>query len=214
MRNFENWETQDLEMTFGLKRIHKMPLLENWLCSLEQFDEYTNQRIENIRADVLENVDYWNEDELRLKSISLILDIADFDSPNFCLFSNRKLSSSINGTKIGGKVDIMLSRGYQKPLPPYYFFVQQYKLYSKRKEHDLIGQLLAQLLVAQQLDPLKSPIYGCYTYNRYWVFAILNGTEYAVSNSFNASDDGIYKIISMLRKVKVYIERLNHSSKT
>ena len=212
MRNFENWETQDLEMTFGLKKVKNMPLLENWLSASEQLNEYTNQRIENIRTNVLENVDYWNEDELRLKSISLILDIADFDSPNFCLFSNRKLSSFVNGIEIGGKIDIMLSRGYQKPLPPYYFFVQQYKPYSKRKEHDLIGQLLAQLLVAQQLDLQKSPVYGCYTYNRYWFFVVLNGNEYAISNSLSVSKEHIYKIISMLRQVKIHIEALNPPS--
>lgn len=31
MRNFENWETQDLEITFGLKKNNKSKDLENWL---------------------------------------------------------------------------------------------------------------------------------------------------------------------------------------
>ena len=50
------------------------------------------------------------------------------------------------------------------------------------------------------------PLYGCYVIGRNWFFMVLQGTEYAVSNALNASDDDIYQIIAILRQVKTYIE--------
>ena len=50
MRNFENWETQDLEIAFGLNQVPKMPLLDVWLNTPNCFlSEYETARIENLR---------------------------------------------------------------------------------------------------------------------------------------------------------------------
>ena len=43
MRNFENWETQDLEIEFGLYRNFKSQLLEEWLQATTTLNEYEMQ---------------------------------------------------------------------------------------------------------------------------------------------------------------------------
>ena len=206
MRNFENWETQDLEITFRLKKVKNMPLLNNWLDSNSTFDDSARQRIEELKNSIADFADYWNEDELKMQAISLMLDIANFRHHQYTIFSQRTLSATVDGIEIGGRVDFMLASGYQKPIKPY-FFIHEYKQETKKGSSDPKAQLLSELVAAQHKNDNKFPLYGCYVVGRYWFFVVLSGKEYSVSNSFNASEQAIYKIISMLRQVKVYIEK-------
>lgn len=73
--NFENWETQDLELTFGLEQVWENTLLEEWLVAETEFSEDEKSRIEKLRNRILCYVDFWNEDELKIQSISRILDV-------------------------------------------------------------------------------------------------------------------------------------------
>lgn len=70
MRNFENWETQDLEITFGLKQIWESKALDNWLQAQFQPDEQQSKILENLKSKLLQNADFWNEDELKLQFIA------------------------------------------------------------------------------------------------------------------------------------------------
>jgi hypothetical protein len=206
MRNFESWETQDLETLFGLERIWESHLLEDWLQSTTTFNSYEKEEIEELKQRIFELVDYWNEDELKLQCISKIVDFAKYSQIKpFNMFSQRSISATINNIEIGGRVDFVLAKGRQKPMKPY-FFIHEYKQESKRGSTDPKGQLLSEMLVAQVRNEGKMPVYGCYVLGRSWFFVILNGKEYAVSNAYNASDDDIYTVIAILRKVKEYIQ--------
>lgn len=204
MRNFENWETQDIEMTFGIQELRQMHLLDKWLSSKTSYNHSEKQIIENLKTKLLENADFWNEDELKLQFIAPLLLVVSYDDPNYKVFSQRSLSAKINDIEIGGKVDFMLAKGKQKPIQPY-FFIHEYKQENKKGSSDPKGQLLAELLVAQMKNRKKFPIYGAYVVGRHWFFLILEDKNYAVSNAFNASDDSIYQIIAILRKIKEYI---------
>ncbi len=204
MKSFEMWETEELENTFGLYRNFESTLLESWLSATTTFDDHTKQRLEILKQTFFEYADYWNEDELKMQGISIILDIADFRSRAYTIFSQRTLSATINGTEIGGRVDFMISKGKQRPSQPY-FFIHEYKQEMKR-DNDPKGQLLSELLAAQQKNENRFPLYGCYVVGRNWFFVILNGNEYAVSDAYVASGKDIYQIIAILRQVKTYIE--------
>ena len=204
MKSFENWETEELENTFGLYRNFESKSLNDWLLATDTFDDYTKQRLEKLKQTIFEFADYWNEDELKMQGISIVLDIADFRSRLFTIFSQRTLSATINGTEIGGRVDFMLSKGKQRPSQPY-FFVHEYKQ-EMRRDNDPKGQLLSELLAAQHRNENKFPVYGCYVVGRNWFFMVLQGSEYAVSDAYVASGNDIYQIIAILRQVKIYIE--------
>ena len=206
MRNFENWETQDLEIQFGLFQNFNSSLLNDWLKSTSSFDDATKQRLDRLSQKYFEFADYWNEDELKMLGISPVLDIVDYSSKLYTVFTQRPLSATINGIEIGGRVDFMIARGKQKPIQPY-FFVHEYKQETKRGSGDPKGQLLSELLAAQHRNDSKFPLYGCYVLGRNWFFVVLDGKEYAVSNAFNASDDDIYKIVAILSQVKIHIQK-------
>ena len=206
MRNFESWETQDLETLFGLERIWESSLLEDWLQSITTFNSYEKEQIDELKQRIFELVDYWNEDELKLQCISKIVDFAKYNQiKQFNMFSQRSISATINNIEIGGRVDFVLAKGRQKPMKPY-FFIHEYKQESKRGSTDPKGQLLSEMLVAQVRNEGKMPVYGCYVLGRSWFFVILNGKDYAVSRAYDASQPDIYTVIAILRKVKEYIQ--------
>jgi hypothetical protein len=212
-RPFESWETQDLETEFGLVRNFQSNLLNSWLASTSTFDEYTSQRLENLRTAFFESSDYWNEDELKMQGISPILDIVNYRTPDYTIFSQRPLSATINGIEIGGRVDFMLAKGKQRPVQSYFFiherYAARYKQEAKRGSSDAKGQLLSELLAAQQCNENKFPLYGCYVIGRNWFFVVLHGKEYAVSDAYVASHrDDIGQIVAILRQVKVFINEI------
>ena len=206
MRNFETWETQDLEELFGLERLWESNLLEEWLQSTTTFNPYEKEQVDELKQRIFELVDYWNEDELKLQCISKIVDFAKYNQiKQFNMFSQRQISATINNIEIGGRVDFVLAKGRQKPMKPY-FFIHEYKQESKRGSTDPKGQLLSEMLVAQAKNEGKMPVYGCYVLGRSWFFMILNGKDYAVSRAYDASQPDIYTVIAILRKVKEYIQ--------
>ena len=204
MKNFENWETEELATTFGLNQVWDNTLIVNWLASTTTFSDFERELIERIKLRILKNVDYWNEDELKFQAIAGIIELSNFNSDSYKSFSQRTLTATISGIEIGGRVDFMLAKGYQRPTQPY-FFIHEYKQERKR-DNDPKGQLLAELLAAQQRNEGKYPLYGCYVVGRNWFFMVLQGSEYAVSDAFVSSGKDIYQIIAILRQVKVYIE--------
>jgi hypothetical protein len=214
MRNFETWETQDLEELFGLERVKQMHLLDDWLAATTTLDSYTQKRVETLKEKIFEFVEFWNEDELKLQCISKIVDFADYDNIKpFNMFSQRSISATINNIEIGGRVDFVLAKGRQKPMKPY-FFIHEYKQSppapqrGRKEVGDPKGQLLSEMLVAQVRNEGKIPVYGCYVLGRSWFFVILNGKNYAVSRAYDASQPDIYTVIAILRKVKEYIQNL------
>ena len=209
MKNFENWETQDLETSFSITQLYEMPLLDDWLKSTTtSLDNYQTTLAELIRVKLLKNADFWNEDELKLQFIAPLLLLVDYENIQDCkVFSQRTLSATVKGIEIGGRVDFVLAKGKQKPTKPY-FFIHEYKQETKKGSSDPKGQLLSEMLVAQVKNEDKNPIYGCYVLGRSWFFVVLNHNEYAVSRAYDASQPDIYVIVAILRKIKEYIQAM------
>ncbi len=59
--------------------------------------------------------------------------------------------------------------------------------------------------MSRYLNDKKHLLYGCYVLGRFWFFVVLDGTDYAVSNAYNASDDDIYQIVALMREAQNYI---------
>jgi len=202
--SFENWETQDLEITFELEQLWEQKTLQNWLEATAKFSDIEKISIEKVRKRILRFVDFWNEDELKMQAISRILDIVDYDSDKYTTFSQRTLKAVINDIELSGRVDFMIAKGRQKPIKPY-FFIHEYKQ-ERKGSADPKGQLLAELLAAQANNESKFPMYGCYVIGRNWFFVVLEGKQYAVSDAFVSSQQDIYQIIAILKKMQDYIK--------
>jgi hypothetical protein len=59
------------------------------------------------------------------------------------------------------------------------------------------------MLIAQVRNNDNKPVHGCYVQGRYWYFAVLQGNEYAISNSLNSTEiDDALQIIAVLREIQ------------
>ena len=206
MKSFEQWDTDELELTFGLRQLDTMPALEVWLQANNAITEEERNFVAMLRESARKNVDAWNEDELKMKFIAPLLLLIHFDQERYRAFSGRKFKAVVQGVEIGGEVDFVVATGRKTPREPF-FFVHEYKR-ERGRERDPLGQLLAGMLAAQELNTMPHRLYGCYVLGRNWFFVVLEGKEYAVSDAFVSTQDDIFQILSIIKQAKQLIEEI------
>ena len=66
------------------------------------------------------------------------------------------------------------------------------------------------MLAAQVYNGNEETVYGCYVIGKIWQFVVLEGKEYAVSESYNAMNEDITEIYTLMMACKRYIhQKLN-----
>jgi hypothetical protein len=189
VKPFERWKEEELQRTFGIKRVWRgFALLENWLDSNETPTPEQQKALEVLHNELFENVDYWNEDELKFMFISQLVYLVKYRGKGYTTFTQRTLSATLtdikgNNVLMKGKPELMVATGLQDPYQPF-FFLHEYKPEKKNSDADPLGQLLAAMLTTQQINEQKFPLYGCYVNGRNWFFVVLDGAQYSVSNGF------------------------------
>jgi len=206
MKSFEMWTFEEVQQEFGIKKLNNNALLSNWLNVKKEPSQRESETIELLKELLLNYVDTWNEDEIKFHFIAPFLTLINFTTDKYKSFTQRPLHLKTDKVDTSGRVDFMVCTGIQKPQTPFFFF-NEYKP-SKRGTNDPLGQLLIEMVTAQHLNGNKNPIYGTYTEGRFWYFVVLHTKEYAVSNAYNATNEDIYKILSILCKMKDYIEEM------
>ena len=59
------------------------------------------------------------------------------------------------------------------------------------------------MLVAQELNEHRRPVYGCYVVGDIWRFMLLQERVYCLSNAYSATgSDGIFDIFRILKALK------------
>ena len=196
--------------TFGLKRsnLHS-PLLDEWLLADGQMTERDMSLLIESQTKLIENADSWNEEELKMQFISIIIFLAKFDN-SIRTYCDREVSAEIGGINLNCKSDMMLSKGIGELIKIPYFFLHEYKR-EKKYSGDPVGQMLGGMLIGQAKNNNGKPIYGCYVQGRFWFFSVLIENQYVISKSFDSTDmDSLLKIIFILRKLNtIILERLN-----
>jgi len=206
MKSFETWTLEDLETTFGLQQIEQSDRLTDWLSSKKEISDFDKKVIDNLKSKLKDNVNSWNEDELKMHFVGPFLMQVDFITKRYKSFTQRMLQATINGIEVAGKVDYMVATGKQKPKSPF-FFLHEYKP-SRRVVNDPDGQLLIEMLATQTLNQNEKPLYGVVVEGRQWFFVVLEGKNYVISKAFDATESEIYQIFAILCKVKDYIEEI------
>lgn len=205
MEGFRKWTRQKLLNEFGLKMMDELPSLTQWLEMKAEISGEEAQELEYLRAKLEKKVDIWNEQELIVKFIALLMDLVNFDTPHYQSYANRKLKAKIEDIELSGDVDFMIASGEFEPEAPY-FCLREYKR-EQAAHKDPKGQLLAAMLAAQTINKNTSmPIYGAYVLGRNWFFLTLENRKYAISNSFTATKSEIHDIFKRLCAVRSLID--------
>lgn len=203
-KSFDDWTAQDIRYTFGIKEQNTSPLLEEWLSKSFTPNMVATTIMDERRAELNRHFRSWNEDELKFQFISQIVMLAQLRGDDYSTFSQRILSAVFNDVVLQGKPEVMVAKGKDDPVVPY-FFIHEYK--PTRQKGDPLGQVLAAMMAAQTLNADGKPIFGCFVIGAVWQFLILEGNNYTISQTYNANQaNDLNAIYSALCQVKVYIE--------
>ncbi len=211
MLTFKDCTLEQLDETFNLKPLNKHLVLEDLLKQSKKISISKRERnyLSTLQTYFQDNVLNWNEQELAMHFIGPMFALVQLSYDHkFNLFAERSFSGTVDGLEMGGKPDGMIATGYREPKKPYFCF-QEYKR-EKYPNGDPAGQALAAMLVAQEINEHQFPIYGCYVRGRQWFFMVLQGKEYSISDSYVATQAGIFDILRILKKLKqIIIEWVN-----
>ncbi len=205
--NFREWTLDKIDEAFGLEQVRHLPILDELLAFPYQLDDYEHRYLNQLRETYFLGGDAWNEAELENKIISPLFVFAQIDNKKFAYFLERELAVTIDEYELSGKVDGMIATGFRNPKKPY-FCMNEYKR-ATDPNGDPQGQALIAMLVAQQLNDNKQPIFGCFIIGRQWCFMALMNKKYALSHSFACDDDEIYDIYRILKSLRHQIEILS-----
>jgi hypothetical protein len=203
MKPFERWTFEDVEETFDVKRIKNHPVLTKWLEAPFEGDDYVQKRLEVLKNRLIDNVEAWNEEELKYQFLGLLMDLVGLDSDKYKAFLGRKLSAVYNGEVLAGNVDFVIATGKVEPKHPF-FFLHEYKQ-EKKKDNDPLGQVLVAMVTAQIRNQEDRPILGSFIVGRFWFFVVLIGKEYSVSLAYDATQDDLLNIYAILKQANAYI---------
>jgi hypothetical protein len=203
-----HYDVNEVIDRFDIDKIFDCTILKNWLDSAEgNLKPFQEEMLEEARLHLIQKWNEWNEEELKINFISIVLFAAQLDEPKrISTYFERRLVGKVKNNPISVKVDCMLATPMKsgRPKSPY-FFLQEYKR-SKGDDHDPEGQMLAAMILSQDLNADGKPLYGSWVQGANWRFTVLNGTEYCVSKTFDATDAiELPKIVFILRKLKALI---------
>lgn len=206
MKSFKHWTRQAIANQFGLDVKKECSHLSNWLNAEVAISEKEHAELIILQHKLKANVDIWNEQELIIKFIALLIHMVDYDSDNFKSFANRKLKGEIDGKIVAGEVDFMIASGKFEPQTPF-FCLHEYKK-EKGADNDPLGQLIIAMMTAAALNNNNQPIYGAYVMGRNWFFLTLQKRMYCISDEFVATRQDIFKIYQIMKSLKNVIKGL------
>jgi hypothetical protein len=203
-----------LVRAIGLTRNYQSSkYIDNLFDVKDKLNQHDKHLLHQVRMKLLENADSWNEEELKMQFISMIMFLADFDKP-IRSYYDREISEMVGDTFICSKADMLLSKGIGELIETPYFFLHEYKR-EKKYSGDPVGQMLGGMLVGQAKNNKENknanrPMYGCYVQGRFWFFSVLDGKEYVISKSLDATDEVMAeKLVLILKNLnKIILETL------
>jgi hypothetical protein len=189
---------------FNINKNQTCDSLKDWLNVEGTLSAFELELLVQVREELNLHGRAWNEEELKINFIGFVFFLAKINVPNkIHTFFERRLSGIVEGISISVAVDGMIATPTkaERPQKPY-FFLQEFKR-SISDDHDPEGQMLAAMILAQELNQDAMPVYGCWLQGKNWNFTTLIDKDYCVSKQFDATDmEDLQQIIFILRKLK------------
>lgn len=192
-----------LDKTFGLHEVTESRILQDWSEMSADISDFERRCLLNLRRKLRLNVRDWNETELGYNFIGPVMVLVDYTTEKFNFFAERSFKGTVEGIEMSGRPDGMIASGFREPEKPYFCF-QEYKK-EKDPDGDPAAQSLAAMLVAQEINEHRHPVYGGYVRGSLWSFMVLQGKEYCISEPYVATREDIFDVFRMLKSLKQII---------
>ncbi|NJN32988.1 MAG: hypothetical protein HC817_00770 [Saprospiraceae bacterium] len=139
-KSFEHWEREEVELTFGITQMDTLPSLTAWVSAKNKISASDRELATRLQTKLVKFYDLWNEDEIKSFFNIPLIEIIDFTAQDFVTyktFTQRNLIGTLkdvegNDVYLNGRVELLVSKGKQKPRQPY-FFLTNISLLSKVK---------------------------------------------------------------------------------
>ena len=205
VKKLNHYSIEEVIDTYQIIRIKKCQVLQDWLTPPPfSLKEHESELLQKLPQELEEWQYAWNEEELKMYFIAPLLRIADINQKGrIGTFFERKIKGIVNNIAISVTCDCIVATPKLSGNPDMpYFFLQEYKR-SKGDSHDPEGQMLAAMLLAQQINHDSKPLYGCWLQGKNWNFTVLRSLDYCVSHQFDATNPtDLLQIVFILRKLK------------
>lgn len=208
IENFYKFRGDIVINTFHVKRIKRCESLNQWLIANYELDDFEHKTLDRAIERYFDLAASWNEEELKMHFISPIISIANPNIADVCkIYFERPLSGILQGFQLNLITDCMIAQPKLAGDPDKpYFFLQEFKQSQRFGRTDPEGQMLAAMLLAQEINQDGKTLYGCFVIERQWFFSTLNGLDYCVSRQFDATrKNELHQIVSILRNLKELI---------
>ncbi len=204
MRSFKEWTLAALDRTFSLTVEDDSPVLKNWLAGQAEISAFEQEALQSFRSLLAAHVHDWNETELAYNFIGPVMALVSYSSKYFNFFAERPLSGTVDDLEMSGRPEGMIASGFREPQQPY-FCLQEYKK-EQDPDGDPAGQVLAAMLVTQEINQHCFPVYGCYVKGEVWHFLTLQERAYSVSGGYLATrQTDLQDIFRTLKALKTII---------
>jgi hypothetical protein len=204
------WREGELIKTFKLNRILgvKTPLMEEWMdVQMPELNFAEQYNFDRVLKKGQKSLVGWNEEDLKMKFISVIVELGYLgDSDNVVGYFDKTISAIVEGIPLVVKSDFMLAMGVLDVFETPYFHFQEYKP-SKNPSGDSMAQLLEAFLISQVKNKNGKPLYGIEIIGSNWRFVVIDGKDYCISKAYDAVDrSDLLTIIAILRKFRHLLE--------
>jgi hypothetical protein len=205
MKSFERWTIDEVETYFTIHQTYQNSTLEAWLSSTQSLTDAEYHTLEALRQKASENIEFWNEEDLKMKFIGFLLALVPFDEGRYKGFFERTIKATVKGEVISGIVDYIVATGKAEPQVPF-FFLQEYKPH-RRPGRDALAQVLSAMIAARERNVPQKTMYGSYVIGRQWFFLVLEENTYTISQAFDITQEDIVRVVQILRGMKRIIEQ-------
>ena len=204
MKSFERWTIDEVEEYFSIHQTYQDSTLQTWLSSSSEITDKDQHALEELRQKAYQNIEFWNEEDLKMKFIAFLLALVPFDEEQYKGFLERTIKTTIKGEVVSGIVDYIVATGKAEPQVPF-FFLQEYKP-QRRPGRDALAQVLSAMLAARERNTPQRTMYGSYVVGRQWFFIVLKENTYTISRAHDITQDDIFHVVQILRGMKRIIE--------
>ncbi|MEM6298967.1 MAG: hypothetical protein AAF740_09805 [Bacteroidota bacterium] len=205
-QEIQNWSEPLLIKIFGLTRKVRegSERLDRWLSATTNLTNFEEESLQRLLRSAIQNLDGWNEEELKMKFIGPLFTLAGFhfeEEDGIQSYYERSISALVESHKLSVRPDFMVAKGILGlPEVPYFHF-QEFK--REQAAVDPMTQLLLAFLIAQELSKDDKPFYGAKVVGRLWYFVIMEGKRYHISKAYDATEEeDLVSIIAILRAFK------------
>ena len=200
-------DSSNVMITFGLENVPFCQHLTDWQNSTGFLELYELQWLENVRQDLIQSWNLWNEEELKMQAVSSIMRAAHLEvRKQIRTFYERSMSGTLLDIDLSVNCDCIVATPDEggKPTNSYFFF-QEFNR-TKGDRNDPEAQMLIAMLLAQKMNNDQKPIYGAWLQGRIWNFTILNEKEYCTGRAYDATDETqLLQVVYVLQKLKTLI---------